>query len=108
MLTTSEPSEYTLTFTPNNPLPTDGSILVQYPMQVELIDGESTACTVSTSLDTFDTKCQFITSSSSIVIKDIFSGDYSGPITIVLGNVRNPVSNKPGNGFVIQTYSDQD
>ena len=77
-------------------------------MQVELIDGASTECTVSTNTQTFDSKCQFITSSRSIVIKDIFSKDYSGKITIVLKNVRNPVSNKPGNGFVIQTYSDQD
>lgn len=41
------------------------------------------------------------------MIKDIFTSPYDQVISIELKNIRNPATNKPGNGFVIQTYSDK-
>lgn len=50
------------------------------------------------------------TESRTITITKVFKTDvgskYDGSITIELNNVRNSINNKPGNGFVIQTYWD--
>ena len=58
------------------------------------------------------TSCVINTDSRTITVTNVFvtaSGDkYSGPITIKLENVQNAINNKPGNGFVIQTYWDAD
>lgn len=47
----------------------------------------------------------------TITIKDVFkniaTNYYAGEIIIKLERVRNPVNNKPANGFVIQTYWDE-
>lgn len=54
--------------------------------------------------------CQFKESDYSITITGVFRSqdDYSGDVSIVLENVINPLTNRPGNGFMITTYSDGD
>lgn len=42
-------TNYTIMFTPVNPLPSTGSIQLTYPQQIALNDGYSTVCTVTTS-----------------------------------------------------------
>ena len=83
-LQTGETSDYTITFEPNSPIPASGSILIQYPMQVELIDGDATGCLVTTTQGQLTSNCEFLTSSKSILIKDIFSGPYDQIISIEL------------------------
>jgi hypothetical protein len=41
-------NNYTITFTPINPLPAEGSIKLEYPKQITLADGDATKCFVTT------------------------------------------------------------
>lgn len=108
VLTHSAPAKFTIVFTPINPMPATGSVQVTYPSQVTMIDGANTACTVTTTSGTFPTNCKVTPASLQITVTGIFASNpgYKGPITITVLNVKNPETNKPGNGFVIQTYQD--
>lgn len=82
-----------------------------YPQQVSLTEGANTVCTVTTTTGTFTSNCVVEPNSQTITITDVFadvSGTYGDEIAIKLDKVKNPVNNRPGNGFVIQTYWDAD
>ena len=97
-------TEYTIKFLPVNPITPSGSILIQYPSQVQV--EINTKCTLITSRGRQTDLCSIDLADRSIVIKGMFTTDYKGPITVILDKVRNPVTNRPGNGFQIHTYSD--
>ena len=105
----SEVTDYEIIFTPVNALPTTGSIQVTYPLLITLKDGSATECEVSITGTSFTDKCLIDDSARTITIKGVFASSpgYSGPISIKLQNVQNAINNKPGNGFVIQTYWDE-
>ena len=73
-----------------------------------MLDKTATTCRVPTGFGTFDSNCQVDDESRLITVTGIFSSNagYLGPITIELDNVKNPATNRIGNGFVIQTYYD--
>ena len=103
-------TSYTITFEPVNQLPQSGSIQVTYPSQISLTEGASTACTVQTKSQASKSACKIDAKASTITIQGLFANEaapYSGPITITLDKVQNALNNKPGNGFVIQTYADE-
>lgn len=108
-LTADTLTEYTISFTPQNAIPPKGSIQMTYPQQISLVDGAATKCTVTTTEGVFANNCVVNPNSQTITITDVFkdiTGYYSGEVQVKLEKVKNPVNNKPGNGFVIQTYWD--
>ena len=106
----NEPTMYKINFTPVNSLPATASILITYPTSIDFVNGALTVCEVTTSEAVFKTNCVIDPTSRSIIIKSVFaaSPDYKGEISITLLDVRNPPNNKPGSGFVIQTYADSE
>jgi hypothetical protein len=77
-LVTGALTNYTLRFTPVNPLPPTGSIQIGYPQQIVLKDGPFTNCTVTTTADY--QSCSISTDSQTIIIDNVFtnSTSYSG------------------------------
>jgi len=63
---------------------------------------------VTTEIAEYTTGCTIDDESRTITITNVFvgAGKYAGNITIELQNVKNAINNRPGNGFVIQTYFD--
>lgn len=86
-----------------------------YPQQIKLKD--SSECIVDITGFSFPdapkgTFCSLDRDAQTITIKDVFltaaaTQPYSDEIMVTLTNVENPPTNKPGNGFVIQTYLDE-
>ena len=105
----SAQNNYTITFTPVNPLPATGSIMLVYPEQIELFDGVDTKCFVTTNR-LFPDSCQVDPTTRTIIISGVFatSAPYSSEITIMLQNVVNPADNRryAHDGFDLSTYSD--
>jgi hypothetical protein len=94
-------------------MPEQGSIQITYPTQIILLSGESTTCTVTVIDRNGDpqdlaNKCEIDDTAKTIMIKDIYGGlaPYSHQISVKLDNIKNPPNNRPGNGFMIQTYAD--
>ncbi len=106
----SQPATYTLTFTPVNPMPATGAIVVTYPPQLQLKDKASTKCTVQTSFGSYSSNCKVDLTTRGILITNVFTKNagYLEPITVILDNVLNPPTNNPAinHGFIIQTYFD--
>lgn len=70
--------------------------------------GENTYCIVKTFVGTFNSNCVIKADARLITVTNVFASNpsYTGPVTITLAGVVNPVNNKPGNGFIIQIYKD--
>jgi hypothetical protein len=103
-------TDYTIKFTPHNAIPTTGSIQMTYPQQITLTDGSNTVCEVTTTAAVYSSNCVVDPNSQTITVTDIFqsgTGLYGSEISINLKNVKNAINNRPGNGFVIQTYWDE-
>jgi len=116
-------NNYTITFTPINALPADGSIKLIYPEQISLstTGDDATKCFVTTN-KLFSDKCTIDTVSRTVTIKGVFAtaAPYSTEITIMLQNVKNPIDNRrfkdPNDatgelyidGFDLSTYGDAD
>lgn len=77
-----------------------------YPSQLTLTDSNRTICTITTSAGTFSNNCLVDDNARTLTITHAFTQVQSGPVTIQIFNVKNAINNKPGNGFVIQTYWD--
>lgn len=90
-------NNYTITFTPINALPADGSIKLKYPEQIQLSTSgkEATKCFVTTN-KLFSDKCTIDTDARTVIINDVFAtaAPYSTEITIMLQNVKNPIDNR--------------
>jgi hypothetical protein len=94
-------------------MPATGSIQMTYPQQITLT--ASTECIVDITGFSFpysDGVCVLDKDAQTITIKEIFQAaaatqPYSDEIIVTLTQVENPPTNKPGNGFVIQTYLDE-
>jgi len=99
---------YTLSFTPVNPMPATGSVQVTYPSKLNMVQGSATPCKVITEFGEFTDKCTVSEVTRLITLKGVFAENsgYKGPITITVDEVKNPANNKVVNGFVIQTYQD--
>ena len=110
-LITEEPeaiTEHTLNFQPINGLPQDGSIQITYPEQLEMTQGDATACQVKT-FQIFSTGCTVDSVNRIISIVGVFPTDgtfYSADIIITLQGVRNPLNNKNLGSFTIKTFAD--
>lgn len=102
----SKEATYTIEFTPLNPLPATGSVQIVYPSQVSMVNKDATVCKIVT--DFGESPCSVQDSSRLITATGAFASNpgYLGKISIIVEQVLNPVTNRPGNGFVIQTYQD--
>jgi hypothetical protein len=67
-----------------------------------MVDGSATVCTVKTAFGDF-TDCTVSDTSRQITVRNVFANNvgYKDEITIIVEKVKNPATNKPGNGFVI-------
>lgn len=99
---------YTIYFTPVNALPKTGSIQVGYPRQVSI--ASKFRCAVrSNRLITDQNICSVNVDSRTITITGAFAeinGNWANQVSIELQGIKNPITNKEGEGFVIQTYED--
>jgi hypothetical protein len=106
----AEITTYTIEFWPINPMPATGSIQVQWPSTINLIP-DVFSCKIRTNrLFTDSDMCQVDLEARIVTIIDVFSeiqGGWGNGISIELNGMQNPVNNTPGNGFVIQTYEDE-
>ncbi len=99
---------YTIKFTPTNKISDNGSIKITYPSTVEVDDDES--CIIETR-GSFSSLCDFDTRDRTIEIKDAFRrvrDYYTDEIEIELEEVINPVTNQYNEGFLIETFDDND
>lgn len=112
------PNNYTIRFTPINPLPADGSFKIVLPHDVSLKDGANTKCFVTTN-KLFADKCKVSPDDDHVLlVTGVFetAAPYGSEIVIMVQNVINPSDNKPDidsdglprNGFNLYTYGDKD
>lgn len=94
---------YTVYFTPVNPMPASGSIQIGWPKQVTVTSRFN--CKVRTNrLFTDQSHCSVNRESRTITITGVFEevkGGWANQISVELGGLKNPVTNKEGEGFVI-------
>jgi hypothetical protein len=102
-----EVTTYTVTFAPENAIPSTGSIQLTWPQQVTIED-DLFACTIETNaVFSDDLNCRTNQRERTITITGAFrelSAPFGDTITITLEGVRNPPNNREGNGFKIMTY----
>lgn len=85
-------------------MPESGSIQITYPSQVEMTNKAATKCHAETTFGKFENgECKVDNTARLITVKGIFAGQggYKDEIKIVIEDVKNPATNKEGNGFVI-------
>ena len=70
--------------------------------------GVDTYCVVKTYVGTYNSNCAINIDARLITITNVFTTNptYTGPVTVTLAGVVNPINNKPGNGFIISIYKD--
>ena len=106
----SEPNTattYEITFVPQNPIPSQGSIQISWPQDVQVPD--TVKCTVTTNR-VWEEKCTIDTDKQIITIVDVFSEStaFQTKVTILMEGVINPKNNKEkGSGFLLTTYTDE-
>jgi hypothetical protein len=109
-----EKTDYAIEFEPKNEIPTSGSVVIKWPEQITVVDGE-TYCQVTTT-EVYDQKiipdlCRFNFDTNTVYIKGVFDGSsegFDGEVTVKLINIENPKDNREIKGFGIKTYSDPD
>ena len=102
------PTVYTISFTPRNPIPPQGSFIIKWPPQVQIKN--DLECSVRTNRE-YSGVCTVDENSRTITILDVFSSEnmqFFSSITIELRSVTNPLQNKDKiNGFQIFTFADR-
>lgn len=100
---------YTVKFTPVNSIPPKGSIQITWPQQVTVTSDFVCKVTTNKVHEDSESMCSLNAGSRTLTIKNAFkevSGFFGNEVTIEMAGIKNPVNNKPGSGFVIQTFDD--
>lgn len=101
----AEKSTYTIDFTPVSPMPITGSVMITYPKNVGLTS--DFACKIRTNkLFSGDEFCKVNKAANVVVVTGVFAetSNWVNQISVELVGMRNPLNNKPGGRFFLNTY----
>ena len=105
------PTDYVIKFSPFNPIPAGGAIVIEWPPQITVPE-TGVGCVVSVSVGDFDgiegNYCEFDYSTNTVTIVGLFDHVESEEVTVKLIDIINPSDNFVNEGFTVRTYSDSD
>ena len=107
----SQPTDYTIKFTPFNPIPTTGAIVIEWPAQITVPE-DGIGCIITVSIGDLDgieeNYCSFDRTTRTVTITGVYGDGESEEVTVKLLDIINPADNFQNEGFIVRTYSDVD